>query len=97
MWKKLDEWVRKNLVGRRVVLTGKIRDFVPVGGDVFAMGITVPISRGRYHYINCRFPASLAGRVSTMKVGDKIKISGTVETVYFLKDEFLAELIDGSF
>lgn len=99
---ELDEWIDENLVGRRMVLTGRIRDMVPVAGNVFAMGITVPGPTGLpgLHggtWINCRFPALLVGKASTMQEGDTVRVFGTIESVSFSADGYSAELIDGSF
>ena len=95
--KELEEWVDENLVGRRMVVTGTIGDIVPVAGNVFAMGILVPGPSGIPRSINCRFPALLVGKASTMQEGDRVRVSGTIESVTFTMDGFYANLIDGSF
>jgi hypothetical protein len=95
--KQLYQWIDENLVGRRMVVTGTIKDFVPVAGDVFAIGIMVPVPGGFDHYVSCQFPASQLSTARQLKVGNKIRVTGTIESLSFFKIFFLAHLIDGSF
>jgi hypothetical protein len=83
-------WVQRHVVGQKMALTGKLSsDFTD--GERWRVELDGAAGGGEVAQISCAFYLpKWRGRASTLKQGDELKVTGTIESVLITKDHVTA-------